>query len=96
MQRTVSNPARGLLARLASTGRQPAAVAGLHSRRRLLIGAGASVVLGATSLAQAGAHAALTPATTSPTYQFTVGTPGEAQIYPSGVAVDPEGNVYVA
>jgi sugar lactone lactonase YvrE len=66
------------------------------SQRRVLIGAAATVMLGAASIAQAGAHASSLPATTSPTYQFTIGTPGEAQLYPSGVGVDPEGNVYIA
>ena len=79
--------------RNASGGDRPPA---LLSQRRVLIGAAATVMLGATSIAQSGAHASPLPATTSPTYQFTVGTSGEAQLYPSGVAVDPEGNVYIA
>ena len=39
-------------------------------------------------------HAASTVAV--PTYVRTIGTSGESAIYPSGVAVDSSGNVYVA
>jgi DNA-binding beta-propeller fold protein YncE len=43
------------------------------------------------------AHAAASSGTVAtPTYVRTVGTPGESTMYPSGVAVDAAGNVYVA
>jgi len=69
---------------------------GARGRGRLLIDLVGMALVAGGALMQMGAHAAGLPATTSPVYQYTVGTSGEAQIYPSGVAVDPEGNVYVA
>ena len=41
-------------------------------------------------------HAAAAATITAPTYVRTIGTNGESTMYPSGVAVDASGNVYVA
>ena len=77
--------------------RAPAArLVALMPRRWALRGTVIAAMLAGAGFAQAGVRAEPLLETTSPTYQFTVGTSGEAQIYPSGVAVDPEGNVYVA
>lgn len=49
----------------------------------------------ASHMVSAGATTSTTT-TVSPTYVRTVGHPGHADLYPSGVDVDPSGNVYVA
>jgi tripartite motif-containing protein 71 len=58
----------------------------LHSCSLLLI----SVVV--ALVAPSAAHASITP----PTYLKTIGGPGHAAMYPSGLEVDSQGNVYVA
>jgi tripartite motif-containing protein 71 len=53
-----------------------------------------AVFAAGSSLTGAQAGASATPS--SPTYVRTIGTSGESTMYPSGVAVDASGNVYVA
>ncbi len=53
-------------------------------------------MLGVTPLNQVRGHAGTTPVMSSPAYRSTIGKSGQAQLYPSGVAVDPQGSVYVA
>src|SRR5207248_2223302 len=52
-----------------------------------------SLALGAVLVLALGPGAA---ATVTPTYSATVGGPGHAEMYPSGVDVDSSGNIYVA
>jgi DNA-binding beta-propeller fold protein YncE len=67
--------------------------------RRCAIGIGAAMLPIAGALA---AGSVLTPARAAgttivaPTYVRTIGTSGESTTYPSGVAVDASGNVYIA
>jgi tripartite motif-containing protein 71 len=68
-------------------------LSGARVALRLLTVAAAGAVVVGTILTTMPASAS---AVTTPTYVRTIGSPGEATMYPSGVAVDSAGNVYVA